>query len=147
ASVLNQSANPLGFPTVWGEDTGSNPQTSNYAMNPQITQNPLYAAAMQQDLLSLPTVSSFSDIPSIFDGTQSHTKNTVLNANETNLVQGSVGGVPLQMEVPASFEYFDTSGTNNLQINMGLQMEGGVGRYPQFQLHNFRMQFSSDYGP
>ena len=30
---------------------------------------------------------------------------------------------------------------------MGLQMEGGVGRYPQYQNHNFRMEFSSDFGP
>ncbi len=147
ASVINQSANPAGFPALWGEDTNGNPQTSNYGMNPQITQNPLYAATLEQDLLSLPTVSIVSDIPNIFDGTQSQTTNTGIYTNETNLVQGSVGGVPLQMEAPASLEYFDPSGAKSLQINMGLQMEGGVGRYPQFQLHNFRMQFSTDYGP
>ena len=143
ASVINQSANPPGFPALWGEDTNGNPQASNYAMNPQITQNPLYSAALQQDLLSLPTVSIVSDIPNIFDGTQSQTSNTGIYTNESNLVQS----IPVQMEVPASFEYFDPSGTNSLQVNMGLQMEGGVGRYPQFQLHNFRMHFTSDYGP
>ena len=143
ASVIDQPANPAGFPTVWGEDTSGNPQAANYAMNPQITENPLYSAGLEQDLLSLPTVSIVSDVSNIFDPTQSQTTNTGIYTNENNLVQSN--GVDLV--VPGSFEYFDSTGTNNVQINMGLQMEGGVGRYPQYQKHNFRVQFSSDYGP
>ena len=82
ASVINQPANPPGFPTVWGEDTNGNPQAANYAMNPQITQNPLYPRRLQQDLLSLPTVSITTDIPNIFDATQSQTTNTGIYTNE-----------------------------------------------------------------
>ncbi|MGA2035092.1 MAG: lamin tail domain-containing protein, partial [Thermoguttaceae bacterium] len=147
AAVINQPAAPSGFPTVWGEDTGGNPLPANYAMNTQITQSPLYSAGLQQDLLSIPTVSISTAVSNMFDATQSQTTNTGIYTNETNLVQGSINGVPLQMTAPASFEYFNSSGTISVQANMGLQMEGGVGRYPQFDKHSFRMSFSSDYGP
>ena len=143
ADVINQPSNPAGFPTVWGENTGGGPQAPNYAMNPAITQNPLYAAGLQQDLLSLPTVSIVSDVSNIFDPTQSQSANTGIYTNENNLVQSN--GVDLV--VPGSFEYFDPHSSLSIQANMGLQMEGGVGRYPEYQKHNFRMQFSSNYGP
>jgi hypothetical protein len=32
-------------------------------------------------------------------------------------------------------------------MNIGLEIEGNVGRYPEYQLHGFRMDFSSTYGP
>lgn len=143
ADVIKQSSNPAGFPSVWGVDTNGNPQAPNYAMNPQITQNQLYAATLQQDLLSLPTVSLTSDVSNIFDATQSASANTGIYTNEQNLTQSN--GVSLI--APASFEYFDPNSSDSFQINAGLQTEGGVGRYPQFELHNFRLEFSSDFGP
>ena len=147
AAVINQPAAPSGFPTAWGETTSGTSQAANYAMNTQITQNPLYSAGLQQDLLAIPTVSITTDIPNVWSATQSETTNPGIYTNETNLVQGSVNGIALKMEVPASFEYFNSSGTISVQANMGLQMEGGVGRYPQYDKHSLRMQFSSDFGP
>ena len=142
ASVINQPANPPGFPTVWGETTSGTPQPTNYAMNPAITQNPLYSAGLTQDLLSLPTVSITTDIPNMWSAAQSASTNSGIYTNEENLTQSN--GVSIT--VPASFEYFNPNGTTSLQANMGLQLEGGVGRYPQYDVHSFRMEFSSDYG-
>jgi hypothetical protein len=147
ASVINQPASPTGFPASWGETTSSTTQAANYAMNTQITQNALYSSGLTQDFLSLPTVSITTDIPNFVSAVQSQTTNPGIYSNETNLVQGSVSGIALKMEVPASFEYFNSSGSISVQANMGLQMEGGVGRDPQYEKHSFRMQFSSDYGP
>ncbi|MGO9111484.1 MAG: CotH kinase family protein, partial [Thermoguttaceae bacterium] len=143
AAVIDQPADPPGFPTIWGENDGGSPQSPNYAMNPQITQNPLYSAGLEQDLLSLPTVSITTDIPNMWSAMQSQSLNPGIYTNDDNLDQSN--GV--SMIVPASFEYFNSSGTISLQQNMGLQMEGGYGRNPPFQMHNFRMEFKSDYGP
>ena len=126
-----------------GRERQRHPQAANYAMNPQITQNPLYSAGLEQDLLSLPTVSITTDIPNMWSAVQSQSTNPGIYTNDDNLDQSN--GV--SMVVPASFEYFNSNGTISLQQNMGLQMEGGYGRNPPFQMHNFRMEFSSDYGP
>ena len=143
ASVIDQPANPPGFPTVWGENDSGSPQAASYGLNTTITQSPLYSAGLEQDLLSLPTVSITTDIPNMWSPVQSQSTNPGIYTNDDNLDQSN--GV--SMEVPASFEYFNSSGTISVQQNMGLQMEGGVGRDPQYDLHNFRMEFSSDYGP
>ena len=147
ADVIDQPAAPAGFPAVWGLNTSGTAQAANYAMNPQITTNPLYAAGLQQDLFSLPTVSIVTDVSNLFDPSQtanpSATDNTGIYSNVNNLLQNGVS-----MEVPASFEYFSPDGSITLgQLNMGLQMEGGVGRYPEYEKHSFRLNFSSDYGP
>lgn len=143
AAVLNQPSTPAGFPTLWGVDTNGNPQQSNYAMNPQITQNPLYAAGLKQAMLSLPSVSIVTDVSKMFDATQSASANTGIYTNEQNLVQ--TNGISLT--AASSVEYFDPNSSDTFQINAGVQMQGGVGRYPQFQKHNFRVEFSSDFGP
>jgi hypothetical protein len=143
AAVINQPAAPSGYPTVWGEDTNGNPEPADYAMNAQITQNSLYSAGLVQDLESIPTISITTDVPNMWSATQSQTTNSGIYTNDANLQQ--IDGV--SMVVPASFEYFNASGSISVQQNMGLQMEGGVGRYPQYDKHSFRMEFSSDYGP
>jgi hypothetical protein len=143
ADVINQPSDPAGFPTTWGDNGSGEPQPANYGMNPAITQNPLYSAGLEQDLLSLPTISITTAIPNLFSSNLSPSTNSGIYTNLDNLEQSN--GV--QLEVPASFEYFNSSGSISLQINMGLQMEGAVGRDPQYEDHNFRVQFSSAYGP
>ena len=90
---------------MWGETTTGTPQSSDYAMNPQITQNSQYSAGLEQDLLSLPTVSITTDIPNMWSATQSASTNPGIYTNEENLTQ--TGGV--SMVVPASFEYFNSA--------------------------------------
>jgi fibronectin type 3 domain-containing protein len=138
ADVINQPADPPGFPTVWGENESGQPQPANYAMNPAITQNPLYAAGLEQDLLSIPTVSLTTDVSNMFSADQDPLNNPGIYSNLDNLNQSN--GVSLA--VPASFEYFNSSGSINLQTNMTLQIEGGVGRDPEYEVHSFRMEFS-----
>ena len=141
--VLSQSSTPSGFPTDWGLDTSGNVQATNYGMNQGIIATQTNAAWVQ-DLLSLPTVSITTAIPNLFDASTTPnptaTDNTGIYTNVNNELKN------LSMEVPASFEYFNSDGSINVQSNIGLQLEGNVGRYPQFQLHGFQLQFKPSYG-
>ena len=123
--VINQPANPAGFPTTWGSET------ADYAMDPRITTDPTYRNQLVQDLLSLPTMSIVTDEANLFDPT------TGIYANATNS----------DMEVPASLEYFDPATGQTFQINAALRMQGGVGRYAGFEKHSFRFVFKAPYGP
>ena len=53
----------------------------------------------------------------------------------------------MSLAVPASFEYFNSSGSISLQTNMTLQMEGGVGRDPQYQVAFVPHGVFVGYGP
>ena len=123
--VINQPADPAGFPTTWGSET------ADYAMNTQITTDPTYENQLVQDLLSLPTMSIVTDESNLFDPT------TGIYANATNS----------NMEVPASLEYFDPTTGETFQINAALRMQGGVGRDVGFEKHSFRFVFKAPYGP
>ena len=136
AAVVNQPASPNGFPSSWGS------QTAAYAMNPVITQTQT-TAQWVTDLESLPTISIVTDVPNMWDTSTSQTTNTGIYSNNANLIK--TGGV--SMETPASFEYFNASGSIDVQANVGLTMEGANGREPQYEKHNFKVDLSSDYGP
>ncbi len=141
--VIDQSSTPAGFPTDWGLNTSGGVQAANYGMNPAIvgTQS---TAAWVQDLLSLPTISITTNISNLFDGSTtpdpSATQNTGIYTNVNNMLKN------IQMEVPVSFEYFNADGSINVQSDAGLQIQGNVGRYPEFEKHGFQVQFTSAYG-
>jgi hypothetical protein len=123
--VINQPANPAGYPTTWGSERG------DYGMDTRITTDPAYANELVQDLLSLPTMSIVTDQSNLFD------PSTGIYANAMNS----------DMEVPTSFEYFDPATGQTFQINAALRMQGGVGRYAGFEKHSFRLVFKAPYGP
>ena len=123
--VVNQPANPAGFPTTWGAET------ADYAMDTRITTDPTYKNQVVQDLLSLPTMSIVTDESNLFDPT------TGIYSNATNS----------NLEVPASLEYFDPTTGESFQINAALRMQGGVGRDAGYEKHSFRFVFKAPYGP
>ncbi len=124
-AVVNQPANPAGFPTSWGAET------ADYAMDSRITTDASYKNQVVQDLLSLPTMSIVTDESNLFDPT------TGIYSNATNS----------NLEVPASLEYFDPASGQTFQINAALVMQGGVGRDPGYEKHSFRFIFKAPYGP
>ena len=124
-NVVNQPANPAGFPTTWGAET------ADYAMDTRITTDPTYKNQVVQDLLSLPTMSIVTDESNLFDPT------TGIYSNATNS----------NLEVPASLEYFDPTTGETFQINAALRMQGGVGRDVGYEKHSFRFVFKAPYGP
>ncbi len=123
--VINQPANPAGFPTTWGAEP------ADYGMDTRITTDPAYQSELVQDLLSLPTMSIVTDQSNLFD------PNTGIYANALNS----------DLEAPASLEYFDPATGQTFQINAALRMQGGVGRYPGYEKHSFRFVFKAPYGP
>ena len=141
--VIDQSSSPAGFPTDWGLNTSGGVQATNYGMNPAIISTQT-TAAWVQDLLSLPTISITTDISNLFDPSTtpdpSATQNTGIYTNVNNLLKN------ISMTVPASFEYFNADGSINVQANAGLQIQGNVGRYPEFEKHGFQVLFDDSYG-
>ncbi len=131
--VIQQSATPAGFPGSW--DTWP----ADYQMDPRITTDPAYRNTLVDALKSLPSMSLVSDKTNLFDPTNGIYANTAISLNS------NYNGTP--MGVPGSVEYFNADGSNDFQINAGLQIYGGVGRSPQYKKHSFRIVFDSTYGP
>jgi spore coat protein CotH len=125
--TINQPAAPTGFPTLWDAEP------ADYEMDPVVTTNPLYSSDFEDALRSLPTMSIVMDADDLFDA------DTGIYSNPT--VQGD------EWERAASLEYFDPNNPDGFQVDAGVRIYGGVGRYPQFKKHSFRFLFKDDYGP
>ncbi|MFI5379426.1 MAG: PA14 domain-containing protein, partial [Tepidisphaerales bacterium] len=130
--VIQQPANPPGFPGSW--DTWP----ADYQMDPRITTDPAYRNTLVDALKSLPSMSIVSDKTNLFDPANG------IYANQSISLNGNYNGIPMQ--VPGSLEYFAADGSNDFQINAGVQIYGGVGRSPQYKKHSFRLVFKSEYG-
>jgi len=122
--VLVQPAAPPGLPASW------NGTPADYEMDPDVVNDPAYSGELKQALLSLPTMSIVTDQANLFD------QATGIYTNP--LVEG--------WERPISLEYFDPAGSGEFQINAGLSIYGGVGRYPEFKKHSLRVLFKTVYG-
>lgn len=122
-NVINQSNTQPGLPTSWGA------QTADYAMDPRITTDPAYSSQLKQALLSIPSMSIVTSTADMF--------------SPSGIYSNPLGTA----DIAASLEYILPDGTTGFQINADLQMEGGVGRSPQFEKHSFRFFFKTGYGP
>ena len=125
--VLIQPNNPPGFPSIWGS------VSADYAMDPRIVTNTLYAGAISNDLRSLPVLSLVLDKADIFgtNGIYSHSE--------------AAGDL---WERPVSIEYFDPNDpARQFHINGGVQILGSSQRTPAVRKHGFRVNFKADYGP
>lgn len=140
--VIKQPSNPEGYPDKWGsyyEFSGT--ATADYEMDPDITQNPLYAPFIKESLLSLPTMSIVTDKNNLF----SH--DTDPNKGGIYIYTGPYNSFGNGWERPASVEYFDNEGVNQFQIDCGLRVHGGASRQPEkTPKHSLRLTFRSDYG-
>ena len=99
-------------------------------MDPDIVNDPAYKDTLEEALLSLPTMSIVTDQANLFD------QATGIYTNP--LSEG--------WERPISLEYFDPATSDQFQINAGLSIYGGVGRYPEFKKHSLRVVFKDVYG-
>jgi len=124
--VVSQPAIPQGLPSVWG------PVSADYAMDQRIVTDPLYAAAIRNDLKALPVVS------------------LVLNQSDMfgpNGIYSNSEAAGDEWERPVSVEYFDPRQPDReFQIDAGVQILGSSQRYPQIRKHGFRVSFKSKYG-
>ena len=128
STVLTQPNDPSGFPTTWGVYNG-NPFAADYEMDPNIVNNPAYAAEILADLKSIPTMSIVATNDDMF-GPSGLYSNTWTD----------------KLEKPGSLELIYPDGTKGFQQDAGIRIYGGVGRDSPYRKHSFRILFKDQYG-
>lgn len=116
-----------GFPATWGG------ATADYAMDPDVVNNPAYAGTIRDDLKSLPVVSIVMD-GNLFFGPS--------GIYSTPTLQGAA------YERPCSAEMFFPDGSREgFQIDCGIRISGGASRNPGLTpKHGVRLLFKTVYG-
>jgi len=128
-AVRNQPAAPPGFPSTWG--TAGNQVIADYEVDPTVTNNPLYSATFESDLMAIPTMSIVMKRDDFFG---------------TNGINSNPGGSGLAWERAASLELIYPNGSDGFQQDCGMRIQGGYGRTPSILKHSFRPLFKGDYG-
>jgi hypothetical protein len=127
ADVLTQSsATPAGFAA-----NGTNGQSLNYGMDPDIVNSATWGPQMLAALKSIPTISITTDNANLWDPTTGIYVNALLDGQD--------------WERPASVELINPDGTAGFQINAGLRIRGGYSRNDFDPKHAFRLFFNDDY--
>jgi hypothetical protein len=129
AQVLQQPANPPGYPMTWQAN-----YPADYGMDPAVAFSPNYGATITNDLRAIPSISIVTDF------------NSLWNSSTGICVDATQSGD--FWERPTSIEMFEGNNTSDFQINCGVQMQGNAGRdNVRTPKHSFRFVFKSDYGP
>ncbi len=140
ADVLSQPTDPPGFPTTWGvypKDAGvhkeGEPALADYEMDPTVVNDPRYRESLLDGLRSIPAISLVMD-PASFNELYSNPRE-----------RGRAWERPVSVELiaPESAANFQ----ENIQINAGVRIQGGTGRWEFMPKHSFRLFFRGAYGP
>ncbi len=134
--VVHQPPNPAGFPPTWGThpiDFAGYKKgaqvVADYELDPEIVNDPRYRQTIKDDLKSIPTMSIVTDV-----------QNFYLYANPRERGRA--------WERPVSVELIDTDPSKKgFQINAGIRIQGGAGRWEFMPKHSFRLFFRDEYGP
>jgi hypothetical protein len=126
-SVLIQDG--AGLPASW------NGFAADYAMDPDVVNNPLYSDTIREDLTSLPTMSIVMDHDDLFGSTR---------GMYTHPLRSGV-----EWERACSMEWFDPKNpAGGIQVNCGARMWGSGSRNPdKHRKHSLRLLFKREYGP
>jgi len=146
--VINQSNKPAGYPATWGPYTGiPGLAKADYEMDPDIISDPRGAGLVKDALESLPVISLATNKGYLFS--QSKDKDTGgIYIYTGPPLTNTTNGLGFGWERPVSFEYFDSNDSLSLQVDCGIQLQGGHGRLPEKSpKHSFRLVFKSMYGP
>ena len=127
---IKTQTRPPGYPTATEEP----PYQLDYAIDPRVVNDPLYADEFIDDLLAIPTVSIVMDKDDLF---------SIGSGIYANAIKSGVG-----WEKGTSVEYFDPNSTDEFQINSAIRIQGAYSRWPQESpKHAFRLNFKPPYGP
>ena len=134
-AVRRQPLLPPGFPATLGihENTfggysAGEPRVMDYAMDPTIVNDPHYGALLDASLRTLPTLSLVMPVASL--DLYAHPRDR---------------GPETERSVSAELIYPDGEQTG-FQINAGLRIQGGAGRWEFMPKHSFRLFFKRQYG-
>jgi hypothetical protein len=125
ASNSNSGAPPAGWPASWG------PNVTDYGMDPDVVNDPLYAATIKNDLKTIPTLSIVTDLGNLFG---------------SNGLYSNPSGSGIAWERPASLELINPDGSKGFQIDFGLRLRGGFSRSTSNPKHGLRVLLRSEYG-
>jgi hypothetical protein len=125
ASNSNTGTPPPGWPASWA------PNTTDYGMDPDVVNNPIYAATIKNDLQTIPSLSVVTDLTNLFGSTG---------------LYSNPGGSGIAWERPASLELINPDGSTGFQINAGLRLRGGYSRSDSNPKHGLRILLRDSYG-
>ncbi len=123
-----QQTRPDGYPTRWGNNV-----SADYDMDPEIVNHELYKYTIQNDLLTIPSLSIVTNRDDLFD------PSTGIYTNPTKKGE--------EWERPTSVEFIYPDERAGFQIDCGIQIQGGYSRLPDRRKHSFRLLFKKRYGP
>ncbi|MHB1034612.1 MAG: lamin tail domain-containing protein [Pirellulales bacterium] len=124
--VIRQPSTPQPpLPTSWGANV------VDYGMDPDVVNNPIYAATIENDLKAIPTYSIVADLNDLFGPVG---------------IYSNPGGDEMAWERPASVELINPDGTPGFQSNIGLRIRGGYSRSTGNPKHAFHIFFRDEYG-
>lgn len=130
--VLQQPANPPGYPRVWQPSV-----TADYAMDtsPQIGS----LAQIKTALRALPTISLVMAIDDWFNNSSDPAVGGIYS--NSTIARGSA------WERKVSAEFFDFPHGQEIQVDAGMRIFGNASRATSRAKHNMRLVFRSSYGP
>ncbi|MCP4952486.1 MAG: hypothetical protein GY922_11655, partial [Proteobacteria bacterium] len=129
--VLDQPAQPPGYPLPWRQRNG-NSIPGDFEMDPEIV-GPVYSREeLKESLRDIPTVSIVTDIENLFD------QQTGIQVNPQDSGPSS--------ERRVSVELMDFKDGAPIQLDAGMLMNGNASRNPGRGKHNFRLAFRNRYG-
>ncbi len=136
AGVAAQPDDPAGWPQRWGthpisigEYEAGTPVQPDYGMDAKITADPQYGPQLTGALAALPSISLVMDVG---DFTSLHT---------------SPQDRGVHTERPVSVEMFYPDGEQaGFQVDAGVRIQGGAGRWEFMPKHSFRLFFKQRYG-
>ncbi len=129
--IIGQGADASSLAPAW--PSGSvNGQALDYAMDPDVVNDPTYADLIDDALLDIPSISIVTDPDHLFD------PGSGIYVNPQD--DGSA------WERETSVELINPDGTDGFQINGGIRIRGGSSRASSNPKHSFRLFFRSEYG-
>ncbi len=143
ADVIHQPNNPEGYPVNLGPYSNlPGLAIADYEMDPEMMADPVFAEKVISALRALPTLSLVTNKDHFFShSTHPDTGGIYIYPapGDNDLGRG--------WERPVSFEFFNTHDSNSVQIDCGIQLQGGASRNPEKSpKHSFRVVFRGEYG-
>ena len=126
--VIRQSANgqpSAGWPASWS------PNTTDYGMDPDVVNHPLYSSTIKNDLKTIPSMSLVMPLSDLFGSSG---------------IYSNPGNAGRLWEKASSLELIHPDGTDGFQVNAGVRLRGGFSRSTANPKHAFRFIFRGQYG-
>jgi hypothetical protein len=132
--VLAQPAAPSGWPATWGTHRinrgpyhAGAPVEADYAVDTRVVQDAQDGPLLAEGLRSLPSLSLVTDMANldIYADPQTRGRDT---------------------ERPVSVEWIEPDGAPGFQVDAGVRIQGGAGRWEFMPKHSFRLFFRRQYG-